>query len=261
MDSREAIALQNQILDLRRQMQELADQRGGDNSSGGYRAPTPIAPAPSGDITAQLLNRVAALEDQIRQLRGEIDEANNARQRAIDDLTKQIGDLNFRLQNGASGAGAPPTPPRTTALATPAPTPPAAAPATPPPHRTPELIMQEGNAALARHDYPAAAAAAKEALAGPRTPRSTDAQFLLAQALMGERDYGQAALAYSDAYNRGRTGIHAPDALLGLAYAMNGLGDKAASCQALDKLRAEFPAPRPDVREAVASARARAGCR
>jgi TolA-binding protein len=261
MDSREAIALQNQILELRRQLQELADQRGGNSSLGGaYRPPVAAAPSGGSDIVAQLLDRVSALEEQVRRLQGQVDEANNARQRAIDDLTKQIGDLNFRIQNGGGGAAAPA--PRQPALSPPPATPggvPDAPP--PPPRRTPELIMQEGNAALARRDYPAAVAAAKEALAGPRTPRSTDAQFLLAQALMGERDFGQAALAYSDAYNRNRTGGHAPDALLGLAYAMAGLGDKPASCQALDKLRSEFPAPRPDVREAEAAARGRAGCR
>ena len=50
--------------------------------------------------------------------------------------------------------------------------------------------MQEGNAALARRDYPAAEQAAREVLAGSRTsPRAYDAQFLLAQALMGQRQY------------------------------------------------------------------------
>jgi len=275
MDSREAIALQNQILDLRRQLQALSDQRGGgggDSALGGTYRP-PVAPSAGGggnDMVAQLLDRVTALEDQVRRLQGRIDEADNARQRQIDDLTKQMGDLNFRLQNGGAGAGGDgqtaASPQRAPALSPPPGTlgggpavPGEAAPPTP--RRTPELILQEGNAALARRDYAAAEAAAKEALAGPRTPRSTDAQFLLAQAMMGRRDYGQAALAYDDAYKRNRTGSHAQDALIGLANAMVGLGDKAASCQALDKLRVEFPAPRPDVREAAAAARARAGCR
>jgi TolA-binding protein len=268
MDSREAISLQNQILDLRRQLQSLSDQRGGGGSSlgGSYRPPAPPSGGGGGggsEIAAQLLDRVSSLEDQVRRLQGRIDEADNARQRQFDDLTKQIGDLNFRIQNGGGGGAAPP-PGRPPALSPPAGSlggggTPDAPP--PPPRRTPELILQEGNAALARRDYAAAEAAAKEALAGPRTPRSTDAQFLLAQSMMGRRDFGQAALAYDDAYKRNRTGGHAPDALIGLANAMLGLGDKPSSCQALDKLRAEFPTPRPDIREAAAAARGRAGCR
>jgi TolA-binding protein len=267
MDSREAIALQNQILDLRRQLQELSERSNGGSSLGGSYRPAP-PPAGGGggggEITAQLLDRVTALEEQVRRLQGRIDESDNARQRQIDDLTKQLGDLNFRLQNG--GGPSPSAPPRAPALSPP-PNALGAPPASPEagepaaPRRTPELILQEGNAALARRDYAAAEAAAKEALAGPRTPRSTDAQFLLAQSLMGRRDFGQAALAYDDAYKRNRVGTHAPDALLGLAYAMAGLGDKAASCQALDKLRTEFPNPRPDIREASTAARSRAGCR
>ena len=259
MDSREAIALQNQILDLRRQVQALSDGGGRGSSSlgGGYRPPVAAPGGGGSEIATQLLERVNALEDQVRRLQGRIDEADNARQRQFDDLSKQMGDLNFRLQNGIGTAPprSPNTSPPPTALGTDPDAPP------PAPRRTPELILQEGNAALARRDYAAAESAAREALAGPRTPRSTDAQFLLAQSLMGRRDFGQAALAYNDAYSRNRSGGHAPDALIGLANAMLGLGDKPASCQALDKLRAEFPSPRADVREAAAAGRSRAGCR
>ena len=57
----------------------------------------------------------------------------------------------------------------------------------PPP---PELALQDGKAALARRDYPAPEATAREVLASNRTsPRAYDAQFLLAQALAGQRNY------------------------------------------------------------------------
>jgi TolA-binding protein len=122
--------------------------------------------------------------------------------------------------------------------------------------------MQEGNAALARRDYATAEAAAREVLgAGRASPRAGDANFLLAQALLGQRNYQGAAVAYDDAYNRARTGSRAPDALLGLANALSGLNEKPAACATLDKLRAEFPSVRADVREGAASIRARNGCR
>ena len=80
-----------------------------------------------------------------------------------------------------------------------------------PVRRTPELAMQEGNAALARRDYPAAEQAAREVLTGSRTsPRAYDAQFLLAQALMGQRQYSQAAIAYDDTYNRSQARARTP---------------------------------------------------
>lgn len=252
MDSREGIALQNQILELRRDLQALQYQRGAPV------APPPSRGAPSGgganEITAQLLDRVARLEEEMRRQRGQLDELANQTRRQTEDLSKQIADLTFRLQ---SAAQAPAPAPR-------------AAPDVPnrgegggsPGRRPPELAMQEGNAALARRDYAAAEAAAREVLAqGHATPRSGDAQFLLAQSLAGKRDFQGAAVAFDDAYNRSRTGSRAPDALLGLANSLLALNERPAACATLDKLRAEFPAPRAGLREAAAAARGRAGCR
>ena len=88
--------------------------------------------------------------------------------------------------------------------------------------------MQEANAALARRDYPAAEAAAREVMGKKRGPRAGDAQFVLAQAEMGQRNYQQAAPDFYDAYNRARTGPRAPDALLGVANALIGLGRQAS---------------------------------
>ena len=248
MDSREGIALQNQILELRRDLQALQSQRG-------LPPPQPLRGGGGGggsEIAAALLDRVSTLEEEVRRLRGQVDEQANASRRQQDVLTKQIADLEFRLQNAAASPGPGPQP----AVLNP----PLAQGGTG--RRPPELAMQEGNAALARRDYPAAEAAAREVLAGGRTaPRAGDAQFLLAQSLLGRRDYQGAAVAYDDAYSRARTGSRAPDALVGLAVSLAGLGDRASSCAALDRLRAEFPAVRPDVREQAAAARARSGCR
>lgn len=263
VDSREGIQLQNQILDLRHQLDALQAGRpaAGGSNLGGYQ-PTPLAPAAGagaaapGALDAQLLDRVQRLEDTVRELRGRIDDADNTRQRQIDDLNKKIDDLSFKLGN-APAAGTPAT------LAVPA-VPPAAPP--PPPaasagKRTPEMLLQEGNAALARHDYPAAEAAAKEVLANGRGPRATDAQFLLAQTMAGRHDYSAAAVAFDDAYNRSRTGTHAADSLLGLANALTAINEKRAACATLDKLRSEFPSPRADLREPIAAARKSAACR
>ncbi len=249
LDSREAIALQNQILELRRDMQGLQMQRGAP------ALPPPMRRGGDGgsEIAAQLLDRVAQLEEDVRRLRGQLDEQANASRRQSDDLAKQVADLNFRLQN--TGASSAPGPSASAA-------PPAASGGLAPSGRRPaELAMQEGNAALARRDYGVAEAAAREVLAAGRGgPRAGDAQFLLAQTLMGKRDYAGAAVAYDDAYNRSRAGSRAPDALLGLANALAALNDRANACGALDKLRAEFPSPRPNVREAAAVARGRSGC-
>ena len=276
IESREGIALQNQILELRRDMQQLQSRGGGAGGAGGssYLAPRPLAPpSASGgsDLTPQLLERVQTLEEQVRALRGQVDELTNTQQRQNSELSKQIGDLNFALQQGgrAPAAGGPPplsVAPPSQAFANPPPGSLGAAPPPPPGtagpvRRTPELALQEGYAALARRDYPLAEAAAKEVLQGSRTsPRAYDAQFLLSQSLAGQRNYAQAAIAFDDTYNRSRTGAHAPDALLGLANALAAIGEKRAACDTLTKLGAEFPRESAEVRDGAAAVRQRAGC-
>lgn len=264
MDSREGIALQNQIYQLRQEVQNLRDAiaRGGGgsapSSSRGYSG--------GGDMVAQLLTRVDALEDQVRQLRGKVDQLEFQMQRADADLGKRIDDMAFQMgQPAAPGARqaapAPVAPPLAAPGLAPTPlTPPAAAPSTPAP-RTPEAALQAGNAALARRDYPAAEAAAKEVLANRTSPRAYDAQFLLAQSLAGQRQYPQAAIAFDDAYNRSKKGTYAADLLLGLANALAALNEKKAACDTLARMGNEFPQLRADLRDSAAQTRQRAGCR
>ncbi len=121
--------------------------------------------------------------------------------------------------------------------------------------------MQEGQAALQRGDFGGAEQNAREVLANRASPRAYDAQFLLAQALLGERQYSQAAIAFDDAYNRQKKGSHAQDSLLGLADALTAINEKRAACDTLGKLRAEFPMRPPDVQDRAAQVGRRAGCR
>lgn len=250
MDSREGIMLQNQILELRRDMQSM-QQRG----SGGPSYAAPSGGGGSG-LEAQLLDRVQTLEEQVRRLRGQLDEQSNTLRRSQESLAKQVDDMNFRAGN-SGGAAAPSATPQL------APARPAATPdnsPAPTAKRTPEIALQDGNAALARRDYTAAEGAAREVLASKNSPRAGDANFLLAQSLMGQRNFQGAAISYDDAYSRSKTGSRAPDALLGLANALTGLNDRNASCATLDKLRREFPSARGAVRETAATLRARNGC-
>jgi TolA-binding protein len=122
------------------------------------------------------------------------------------------------------------------------------------------VVLREGEAALARRDYGAAEAAAREALGSGRSTRAADAQFLLAEALAAQRNYPQAAMAFDDAYRRSPTGQHAQEALLGMASALANLGSKPAACAALDKLQTEFLTQRGSVREAAAALRQRQAC-
>ncbi len=265
VDSREGIALQNQILELRRELQDVERGGGGGGIQTAPSRPLPQSAPPPSDLTAQLLDRVSQLEDRTRSLRGRVDQLQNQLAQQQQDFAKQLGDLSFRQQQAGAAPPAPAYAPPATAAAPAA----AAAPgvlgvAPPAPaatHRPPELSIQEASAALARRDYPAAESAAREVLSHPGSPRAVDAQYILAQSESGEHNNQQAAVDYYDAYNRAPKAARASEALLGVANSLLALGDKRSACQALDKLRAEFPSPRSDVREGVTAARRNGGCR
>lgn len=248
MDSREGIALQNQILQLRQEMEQL--RRGGGGS-----LPPPSsgrAPAGGGELVGQLLDRVGTLEEEVRRLRGRADVLENQNRRLREEIEKLQGDLEFRTgQAGAAPAGrtpaAPPGPP-TTATGAPAP-------------RTPERALQEGQAALARRDFAAAEAAAREVIGSRAAAQQVAAQMLLGDALTGRRDHGNAALAYDAAFSRARTGPRAPEALIGLANSLQALGSRREACDTLNELRSQFPNLSGPMAQRAQDARQRAGCR
>lgn len=259
-ESREGIYLQNQILQLRQEIEGL--RRGGGGS--GLAAPVPRGGggAPSGEVLTQLLERMSVLEEEVRRIRGRLDESEFRNRQLSQSVEKLQGDMDFRLQQlegGGSGGrrqrsgadNAPSAPAESAAAAAPRPSPP----------RTPERLIAEGRAALNRRDYGTAESAAREVLSTRNTPRAADAQLLLADALAGKRDHAGAALAYNDAYVRGRSSPRAPDALLGLANSFTNLGHQREACDTLDDLRSNFPNLQPAQSQRAADTRRRAGCR
>jgi TolA-binding protein len=254
VETREGIALQNQILDLRRELDAL--RRGG----GAVAAPSAPArgSAASGDLVQQLLGRVQELEEENRRLRGRLDVADNNDRQVRAEMEKLRGDLDFRLQALERGAGrpAPARPPQPGPAAQ---APPAPAPSNAP--RTVDKAISDGRAALAQRDFATAEAAAREAIRNRPGARAQDASLLLGDALMGKREFQNAALAYDEAYSRNRQGARAPEAMIGLANAFQGFGARREACETLDNLRSNFPNLAAPLAQRAADSRRRAQCR
>ncbi|CAM3038701.1 hypothetical protein AA15237_2886 [Komagataeibacter xylinus NBRC 15237] len=210
----------------------------------------------SNSLTLQLLDRVNTLEEQTREMRGQIDQLTNQVQQQNATMSKQIDDMNFAMQQHGHAAPAVPAPVTAASGVTPA----AAAPAPAPAKRSLDDVLKAGNDALLQHDYATAQADAQQVLSGPKSARQIDAQYLMAQSLAGQKQYRQSALAYYDTYNRAPHGQRAPSALLGVAATLVALNDKASACQALDKLSSEFPTPAPRIKAAEQVYRKRAKC-
>jgi len=286
LSSPDAIALRNQILQLQAEVNALQAAQNGNQDGGGASAlPAPVpaggtaAPAASTDtsLLPNLLTRISTLEDQVRTLTGQVQDLTNQLQQQNQSFTKQIGDINFQLQGGTGTAPGTTAPPDGTTPAAPAAPPPSGSgptslapdqsglpvgtlgtlpadqlPATPaaaaPAAPSSEDTLQAGLAALSKRSYTAAENDAKAVLASDRaSPIGYDAQFLLARALAGKRDWEHAAVAYDDTYTRARYGSHSQDAQLGEARALLALGDNGAACGALNRLTRQYASPRADL--------------
>ncbi|WP_419757639.1 hypothetical protein [Acidisoma sp.] len=259
--SREGITLQNQILAVQNQVQQLQAQlqQVQANGGGGSSAPAPVESGGSGTLVTQLLQRVSTLEDEVRTLTGNLQQLQNQVDTQNAQVNKQIGDLTFQMQNGQSGSGSAAGSGAPGGSGQSAAAPPAAAPAVAVP--TPEDLMQRGVLALHEGHYQDSEGIAREILAKHRgSPRAYDAQYLLAQSLQGEQRYQAAALAFDDAYNMNHKGPRAPNALLGLAMTLASINQKAAACDTLRTLHAQFPSPPHYLVPPISAAHHRLGC-
>lgn len=268
VETREGIYLQNQLLQLRQELEQMR-ARGG-SSLGAAPAPSPRGGGGGSELVGQLLDRVTTMEDEVRRMRGRLDETENATRRLAEDTRKLNEDMEYRFQRLEGGGGAAPAPARPAAPG-PGLTPPArggadAAPAGAPPAaaapRPPQRALADGQAALGRRDYAAAEAAAREVIANRAAASSqANAQLLLGDALIGKRDFGNAAIAYNESYTRGRATPRGPEALVGLANAFQQLGHRREACDTLADLRSNHPTIPAPLQERANAVRTRAQCR
>lgn len=262
LDSREAIALQNQILELRREVDQLR--------RGGVAAPAPRGGG-GGGLGTEGVARIQELEEEVRRVRGRAEVAENQNRQLREDITKLRDDMDFRLR-ALEGGGAPrppqpgrpgaqqPAPPQISANPPPPPALPQPGASSSP--RPPERILAEGQAALARRDYAAAEASAREVLAlRGNNPRAYDARFLLADSLAGRQNYQSAAIEFGEAYRLNTRGTRAPEALVGFGEALAAMNQRREACEALDLAQSEHPNMRGPVRDRMNAARNRARCR
>jgi len=106
--TRDELAMRNQIYELQQQVQTLQQQLSNQGGRSNLGQPGYSGSQSSGgsDVVPQLLARVQTLEEEMRTLRGRVDQAENEVQQQGADLGKRIDDLRFQLQNGQAG-GAP----------------------------------------------------------------------------------------------------------------------------------------------------------
>jgi len=243
--------------------------------------------------------RMNALEDQLRQLTGRIEELTNTVNQLKAQLDRQASDNDVRF-NQLQGGGVPPSAPpgRATAslppqpkplpgagadlsqppsragtLATPAPPQPSAPPPPNPPTQTaaagagalpsgsPQDQYNYAMGLLTQANYPAAEQAMRAFVErNPKDPLAGNAQYWLGETFYVRKDYGNAATAFAQGYEKYPKGPKAADDLLKLGMSLAALNQKTDACKAYARLQRDFPSPPQSIKERLASEKQHAGC-
>jgi tol-pal system protein YbgF len=196
-------------------------------------------------LPASVLDRVNAMESELSRVTAKTEELEFRINRIVDDGTRRIADLEFRLVELEGGDIS--TLGETTTLggadqAT------APAPAPAPLANTSQLAVGEqddfkrAQEALASGDFRAAADQfATFNQAYPGSPLAAEADLRRGDALDGTGDAREAARAYLASFGAAPTGPSAPESLYKLGASLGTLGQSSEACVTLGEVPARFP--------------------
>jgi TolA-binding protein len=225
------------------------------------------ASAPIADLSA----RVDALEGQLRTLTGQV-EAQQFKLRQLEEgFARMKGDVEFRLNALEKPAGeAAPAETSPTAVVPPPAGVPAAKPATPKPAAPAAPVKgasaNEDWAAAApvvrAKDWPAVESAMAAFIANwPSASQIPQARLNLGRSFAGRNQHAAAAKVFLELYQTAPRTIQAPEGLLGLATALNGLAKPKDACKVLAELDSVYGATlKPAQQEAAKAQRTKAKC-
>ena len=282
----------------------LARGGGGSGSVQAVSPPPPqqMAPGagtvPSSGFVEQTDVRLSALEGQIRDLTGRIEETLNRVTIVQQRLDKLVGDVDFRLGQiekggapapaadaaAAPAAGTPTTPaapvvrpgearlqlvpggPPTAPQAAQAGGAPAAAASVTLPAGPPETQYEFAyglyqQAVQDRGDFGRAETALRGFVSANGTHRlAGDAQYWLGETFYARRDWTNASAAFAEQFRRFPQNTKAPDSLLRLGQSLGQLNRKADACGTLAELDRRYPAASQSIKIAAQRERTRLTC-
>jgi tol-pal system protein YbgF len=121
--------------------------------------------------------------------------------------------------------------------------------------------LEEARRLQASGRYAMAEQKAREILTdNPTGPVAGEARYLLGEALLAQGAYRGAANLFLENYTTDPNGARAPESLLKLSVALNGLGEREAACSSLEELFGAYPNIGSELRTAAEQERRAAGC-
>lgn len=206
-------------------------------------------------LLVELVGRVGALEEENRELRGQVEDARHELSQLSQRLETIGADVDYRLNNSESGA-------------------PSGKPSVEKPmslmhlelenpegkgnSSSPEKAYEKARDLLEQGDY----AAAEHAFASfvktyPKDEQAGAAQYWLGVTFFAREDYEKAASTFAKGYKNYPKSSKAGDNLLKLSKTLVALDRKADACATLEQLASEYPKSH---KEEVASQRKKLKC-
>ncbi|MCP5087093.1 MAG: tol-pal system protein YbgF [Rhodobacteraceae bacterium] len=200
-----------------------------------------------GESTGPALQRIDALEQEVRRLTGAVEQKQYHIEQIIKDGTNRVGDLEFRLCELEENCDI-------TTLDRTAPLGGMVVPKTTVNHTT--NTVESGNqtaseqasfnqafAAYEAGDFETAATLFESfALAFPGGPLTGEAYYWRGEALAGASDWSNAALSFLESFSGSPAGVKAPDALYRLGISLSQLGQNEEACLMLSEVPVRYPA-------------------
>ncbi len=239
-------------------------------AQGGFAPPPPtptFAPLPA-DAAGRAEVRLQALEEQIRQLTGRVEEVQFHNQQLKEQLQRMQADtdLRFRELQGGGQAAATPTP---------------GAPATAGDgvlgtmakkdlDREPSGAALKGGTPKEQYDYAYGLVMSDREKAGqalkaflqehPNDALAGNAHYWLGETYFVKGDYKQAAVSFMEGYRKFPKGQKGSHNLLKLALSMSRMGDAKAACAAFARLDSEYPDAENAVKRAAQNEKQKLKC-
>lgn len=267
-NSRQVIALQNQVAQLKSQISQLQAQNTNFNDdSDNYRKKRhkdkdeDDSLSTNNSLLPDLVSRINNLEDQQRVMRGEIDDLSNQLKTQNDLINKKIDDMNFAAGRGGASNGSSDDVvtdsksevSKKLSISDDSGTIKSVKPET-------GSTLRDGQQALLNGNFQIAESIAQKILSTPEGAKSPSARYLLAQAQAGQGNFKASSVNYYAVYKNFPKSPKAPSALLGVGYLMLKNGKVQEACQAVSLLHSKYPNVSTQVKSSALNLSRKAKC-
>ena len=267
-NSRQVIALQNQVAQLKSQISQLQAQNTNFNDdSDNYRKKRhkdkdeDDSLSTNNGLLPDLVSRINNLEDQQRVMRGEIDDLSNQLKTQNDLINKKIDDMNFAAGRGGASDGSSDDVvtdsksevSKKSSISDDSGTIKSVKPET-------GSTLKDGQQALLNGNFQIAESIAQKILSTPEGAKSPSARYLLAQAQAGQGNFKASSVNYYAVYKNFPKSPKAPSALLGVGYLMLKNGKVQEACQAVSLLHSKYPNVSTQVKSSALNLSRKAKC-